>query len=149
MAQKSSIASVVIAGVLILLGVGIAVAALGSSNEKRGASTTASEESSSSQKQSGSTSGTVEGTTVIRFTDSGFDRASYTSKAGESVTVKNESSMDLEFSSDDHPTHREHAELNMKTLAPGESGTVTPATTGVFKFHDHIHDEYTGTLTVQ
>jgi hypothetical protein len=87
--------------------------------------------------------------TVIVFTDDGFDPLKYVSKEGEAVTVRNDSSMDLQFSSADHPTHLEHPEFNMEVLSPGESGTFTPESTGTFEFHDHLNSQFTGTLTVE
>jgi hypothetical protein len=87
--------------------------------------------------------------TVIVFTDDGFDPLKYVSKEGEAVTVRNDSSMDLQFSSADHPTHLEHPEFNMEVLSPGESGTFTPESIGTFEFHDHLNSQFTGTLTVE
>lgn len=95
------------------------------------------------------TSATIATKTTIIFTNDGFTPSEYTSKAGEAVTVKNDSSQRLQFSSDDHPTHRIHPEINLTTLAPGESATITPGGAGVYHFHDHIDDSKTGTLTVQ
>jgi len=90
----------------------------------------------------------AEGTQVI-FTDDGFNPSSYTSREGEAVTVRNDSSMELQFSSADHPTHQDTPEFNLPVLGPGESATFTPNGTGTFGFHDHINSQYTGTLTVE
>ena len=86
---------------------------------------------------------------TIVFNDSGFTQKTYTFPAGTAIKVDNQSSMDLQFSSDDHPSHREHTELNMKVLAKGESGTFTPPGKGTYMFHDHINDQYEGTLVIQ
>ncbi|MBC7764688.1 cupredoxin domain-containing protein [Microbacteriaceae bacterium] len=86
--------------------------------------------------------------TTISFTDSGFSPTSYTAKAGSTITIKNNSKMNLEFSSDDHPAHTKNTELNMGTQKPGESVTFTVTKAGTWGFHDHLHDEYTGTLVV-
>jgi len=86
---------------------------------------------------------------TISFTDDGFSQATYTFPAGSAIRVDNQSSMDLQFSSDDHPTHKEHPELNMKVLGPGEAGTFTPPGKGTYRFHDHINDEFTGTLVIE
>jgi hypothetical protein len=37
----------------------------------------------------------------------------------------------------------------MGILAPGDSGTITPAGKGTYSFHDHINAEFTGTLIVE
>ena len=89
-----------------------------------------------------------QGEQVITFTNAGFDKASYIFSQGP-VTVRNESSMNLQFSSDDHPSHRDHAELNMNVLTPGESGRFTPPGAGSYGFHDHINDQFEGTLTIE
>lgn len=85
---------------------------------------------------------------TIIFTDDGFSSATYTVRKGEVVTVTNKSSMELQFSSDNHPTHTQEPELNMDVLAPGQSGTFTPTEVGTWTFHDHINSQFTGTLKV-
>lgn len=145
----------VFVGLLIITGIGGAAYALmkddGANNETQQTAEemgmTDEEHANMDKTTDTETAATSE--TTIRFTDEGFDKSEYTSKAGEAVTVKNESSVDVEFSSDDHPTHRENPELNMETLAPGESGTFTPPGAGTYAFHDHINDQYTGTLVVK
>ena len=85
---------------------------------------------------------------TISFTDEGFSPSSLTVKKGTVITVVNQSSKSVQFSSDDHPTHTHNDEMNMKTLAPGTSGTFTANTVGTHGFHDHIDDSKVGTLTV-
>lgn len=85
---------------------------------------------------------------VILFTDEGFSPKEYTVRANQKVTVKNDSSVQLQFSSDDHPTHTEQPELNLPVLQPGEEASFTPTRVGNWGFHDHINDQYTGSLTV-
>ncbi|HCR56087.1 TPA: hypothetical protein DIV49_03870 [Candidatus Saccharibacteria bacterium] len=85
----------------------------------------------------------------IIFTDDGFEKSVYGVKSGGEVTVKNNSSGDLQFSSDDHPTHLDDTELNLDVLAAGESTTFSPETTGTWGVHDHLHDQFTTTLVVK
>ena len=92
---------------------------------------------------------TTDKQTVIVFTDDGFENQEYTTKAGQAVEVKNNSSMQLQFSSDDHPTHTEQNELNLAVLAPGESASFTPTQAGEWGFHDHINAQFTGLLRVE
>lgn len=151
---KSSKVGLIIAVVVVLLGIGAAVYALNMQPSKTSESTSNSTSNDTSSNNSGQGSSNDDavsnvGSTVITFTDDGFDKAEYTSKAGEAVMVTNESSMDVQFSSDDHPTHLENTELNLDVLSPGESATFTPAGAGTYKFHDHINDEFTGTLIVE
>lgn len=86
---------------------------------------------------------------TIVFTDDGFSQDTYTFPAGTAIRVDNQSKMDMQFSSDSHPTHKEHSELNMDVLSAGEDGTFTPPGKGTYTFHDHINDQYTGTLVIK
>ncbi len=153
--NNSSKIGVLIAVILVGIGIGVAAYMLTSQPTEQKTSTTQKDSSKSDNSsnpdstQTSDTNKSTVGSTVITFTNDGFDKSEYTSKAGEAVTVKNASSMNLQFSSDDHPTHRDHPELNEGVLSPGESSTFTPNGKGTFGFHDHIHDDYTGTLTVQ
>lgn len=143
--RKSSKSALIAAAVVLVAGIGLAVYALNSGTTKNNQATEQRKATTPEAKSSKA----VVGSTVITFTDKGFDKSTYTAKAGEAVTVKNASSNDLQFSSGEHPTHREHPELNMDILAPGESGTVLPAGKGTYSFHDHIEPQFTGTLIVQ
>ena len=85
----------------------------------------------------------------IVFTDDGFEKTSYKVKSGGEVTVKNNSSSELQFSSDDHPSHHDNEELNLTVLAAGESSTFTPESSGTWGIHDHLRSQFTSTLTVE
>jgi len=87
------------------------------------------------------------GATIV-FTDNGFAQQNYSVAAGQAVTVKNESSIAVEFSSDEHPTHRDNPELNMNALQPGQQESFTPSRTGEWGVHDHIHPQFTTMLAV-
>lgn len=91
----------------------------------------------------------VDAAPTIVFTDDGFSQNEYTFASGMQVRVENRSSMSLQFSSDEHPTHRDHPELNMRVLAAGESDTFMPPGKGEYSFHDHINDQYTATLVIE
>lgn len=93
------------------------------------------------------TSGQNEAVT-INFTDQGFEPSSVTVKQGTTVTIKNNSSRDVQFSSDDHPTHRDNTEMNLSTIAPGESDSYFATTPGTWGYHDHLDESKTGTVTV-
>lgn len=85
---------------------------------------------------------------TITFRDSGFEPRELTVKRGTVITVKNESSTRVQFSSDDHPTHRDNSEMNLDVLSPGEAGSYTASTVGTWGYHDHIDDSKTGEITV-
>lgn len=85
---------------------------------------------------------------MITYTDNGFEPSEITVKKGSVVTIKNSSSKNVQFSSDDHPAHRDNTEMNLETLSPGESGSYTATTVGTWGYHDHIDESKTGTITV-
>lgn len=88
-------------------------------------------------------------TAEIVFTDDGFEPKEITVSKGTTVTVKNSSSKNVQFSSGDHPTHMANPEMNLRELSPGESASFTAVTAGEHSFHDHIDASNTGTLTVE
>ena len=85
---------------------------------------------------------------TIIFTDKGFEPSRLSVKIGATVTIKNSSSKDVQFSSDDHPTHKLNSGMNLRVLAPGESAMFIANQAGDWGFHDHIDDSFTGTITV-
>ncbi len=150
--ERSRTSKLVMGILLLVVGLGLLVWALTGRKAEAPASqsseTSQSTNSEDSAKTSESSAETESTAATIVFTNDGFTPNKLTVKTGTVVTVKNESSNRVQFSSDDHPTHREDPEINMKTLAPGESGTFTAKTVGTHGFHDHIDDSKTGTLVV-
>lgn len=143
----------VFALLLIVTGLGGAAYALMKNSDDTASEQQTAEEMGMTDEEHANMDKATETTTkseaVITFTDDGFDKSTYTFPAGKTVTVKNNSSMDVQFSSDDHPSHRDNPELNMEVLAAGESGTFTPPGKGTYGFHDHINDQFTGTIVVE
>jgi hypothetical protein len=108
----------------------------------------ASDDDTTTKDEKDTTDADTTDMTMITFTDSGFTPREYTVKVGQPVMVMNNSSGQLQFSSDDHPTHTEQSELNLPVLEPGTDTTFTPTQVGTWGFHDHLHDQYTGVLKV-
>ena len=100
-------------------------------------------ESSAPTKEADATSAVT-----IVFTDNGFEKSSYSVKSGEAITVQNNSSSEVQFSSDDHPSHTDNPEINMQPIAAGASGTLTPRKAGTFGVHDHIRSQFMTELVV-
>lgn len=96
-----------------------------------------------------STAATDSETASISYTNNGFEPQSLSVKAGTEVTIVNNSSDDLQFSSDPHPVHTDNAEINMGRLAPGESQTLVVSVTGTHGVHNHLNDSDTMTLIVE
>ncbi len=85
---------------------------------------------------------------TITYTDDGFDPSTTTVSAGSTIKIVNNSSDELEFSSDDHPEHTDNEELNTNVLDPGESTAITLKTAGTWGIHDHLDSSKTATVIV-
>lgn len=91
----------------------------------------------------------VAGQAVITYTDEGFSPATLTVTAGTTVTITNESSEDLDFSSDKHPIHTDNTELNQNTLPSGDSETFRVTNAGTWGYHNHLNPDRKGTIVVK
>ncbi|MBC7512060.1 cupredoxin domain-containing protein [Candidatus Saccharibacteria bacterium] len=88
-------------------------------------------------------------TSKIVFRDDGFSQESYTFAEGSTVTVDNQSSSPLQFSSDNHPAHTDEPKLNMPTIESGKTGILMPPAKGTYGFHDHLNDQFKGALVIE
>ncbi len=147
---------------LLIIGVVIVLAGAGAffltsssdetsnSNTESSDSTTASDTPATQSTQQQATANTENATgTTITYTDEGFNPSKLTVKVGTTITVKNNSSKPLQFSSDPHPEHTDEDELNLGTTSPGGSETFVVSMSGTYGFHDHLNDEHTGTLVAE
>lgn len=89
------------------------------------------------------------GSPTITFEGSAFSPETLTVKAGDTVTVRNDSSRSIQFESDPHPAHTDNTELNASIIRAGESKSFVPTRTGTFGYHDHLNPNATGTLIVK
>lgn len=83
---------------------------------------------------------------TITYTNNGYSPKTVTVKAGGKVTVKNDSSRNMQFDSDPHPAHTDNQELNAEVVKAGESETFTVMRTGTFGYHNHLNASETGTI---
>ena len=90
----------------------------------------------------------VEGN-VITYSDSGFSPTELKVKVGESITFTNSSMATVQVNSAVHPTHTLYPELNIGSIAAGESKSVTFTTTGTKKYHNHLNASQIGTIVVE
>jgi plastocyanin len=75
----------------------------------------------------------------IVVTPSGFEPAEVTIGVGGSVTFENKSGRNMWPASDPHPTHTRFSAFDpKKSIADGESWSVTFPNSGTFRFHDHL-----------
>lgn len=86
--------------------------------------------------------------TIVR-TENGYEPKEVTIKKGDVVLWKNESEEFHWPASDLHPTHGIYPEFDpLKPIAPGDEWKFKFDKVGVWKFHDHIRANKTGTVTV-
>ncbi len=154
--QKSNKTWLYVLGVVVVLAlIGLGVWALTQNDDESAETTTQSSTQTTTEQTDTETDAatapedaTTEGVEIV-YTDDGFAESSYTVAAGSTVTVKNDSSSDLQFSSDDHPSHLENSELNQAVLASGQSQQFTVSETGTWGIHDHLNASNTTTLVVE
>lgn len=139
----------VIVGVIVLLAVAGGAFLLTTDSDDTSSSTAANSSASNSSETSENTDQAEASTTTISYTDSGFSPKTITVKVDSVVTVKNDSSSVLQFSSNPHPAHTDEDELNLSSLSPGKSTTFKVTRTGSFGFHNHLNEADTGTLVVE
>lgn len=147
--RRSSLGIViaVIAAILVTVGVIVAVALTQQTNAPASTQTTETGDTETQADTSAPSEDTPQ-TATITFNANGFSPSTLTVKKGTTVTVVNASETEVQFSSDDHPSHRKNPEMNLSTIGPGEKATFTANTVGTHGFHDHLDDNLTGTLTV-
>jgi len=151
--EKNRSPKLIVGVIVVLIGFGLLVWAVTGKNANAPKSesnndTTANSSQSDVDDPDQTVSSEETVATTITFTNEGFMPSTVTVKKGTTVTVKNESNQRVQFSSDDHPTHRLNTEMNLDVLEPGESASFTAETVGTHGFHDHIDDSKTGTLVV-
>ena len=146
--NNGKIAAFVVA-VIIVIG-GIVLATNSKEDQKPAGNTSDNSTSQETQKPAATdTDTTTSQISTITYTDDGFSPDSQSVKAGSKVTVKNDSSIALQFDSDPHPQHTDNPELNIGNIDPGESETITVTTTGSHGYHNHLNAADTGILTVE
>ena len=129
---------------MIIIAVVIALVVIGSAATAYVISQNAGAPSNKPASQSSS-----QATATITYSDSGFSPSLTTVKAGDTVAIKNTSSGDLQFDSDPHPVHTDDTELNVGTVAPGQTATFTVTTKGTFGFHNHLNPGDKASITIQ
>lgn len=86
---------------------------------------------------------------VVTYSDSGFAPATLTVKVGQAVTFKNSSMSTVQVNSAVHPTHTLYPQLNIGSIASGQSKSVTFAKAGTYKYHNHLNAGENGTIIVE
>ncbi len=138
-----------IIAVLILLVLGGGVLALTHKSNKTTPTTSNTSTTPSSSTTSTSNSSHPSASATITYSDNGFSPATLTVKSGTTVTIKNNSSSDMQMDSNPHPVHTDDPELNVGLVAAGQSATFTVTTKGTFGYHNHLDPSQGGSITVQ
>jgi len=87
---------------------------------------------------------------TVTFTDEGYQPASITIAAGESIAFVNQSSQDNWTASDPHPSHTDLPSFDAgRGYAPGEQYVYTFDEVGEWGYHDHLRSSITGTVIVE
>jgi hypothetical protein len=148
MQENRSFKGLTIGAVIIILALaGLAVYAL--SIQSKTQETTGTESNTNvSESQEEQEVPTPSERVTITFTNNGFEPNDLIVKKGSIIVVLNESSNDVQFSSDEHPSHRDNDEMNLPVLSKGQSESFTATKTGTWGFHDHLNESKTGTITV-
>ena len=88
-------------------------------------------------------------THTITFTDKGFSPQEITIGKGDTVVFKTDTKKDFWPASNSHPVHDIYPEFDAKKpVKPGESWSFKFQKTGIWRFHDHMHPIYEGTVIV-
>lgn len=109
----------------------------------------ASTEETSTDQQPVAESSQEDAEFSIVYSDSGFEPSSLTVPAGTVISIQNNSSNTLQFSSDPHPAHTDNPELNAVSVEPGSQTTVEVTTKGTWGVHNHLNHSHTATLIVE
>jgi plastocyanin len=86
---------------------------------------------------------------TITYSANGFDQASTTVKAGQTIKFTNNSSSTIQVDSDPHPVHTDDQDLNVGSISAGQSKTVTVSKKGTFGIHNHFDSSKTAKVTIQ
>lgn len=87
---------------------------------------------------------------VVRRIGEGFTPATFGVNKGETVTWVNDTDDYMWPASDVHPTHEEYPDFDArKPIKEGGSWSFTFKESGTWTFHDHLHPEALGTVTVR
>ncbi|MBI5138822.1 MAG: hypothetical protein HZA95_03435 [Candidatus Vogelbacteria bacterium] len=83
------------------------------------------------------------------YSSGAFDVTSLALKVGDSLTFKNNSDAAIRVSSNPHPVHSEHPDMDSGMLQPGASWSYTFKVAGTYGFHNHLNPGAAGSVTVK
>lgn len=86
---------------------------------------------------------------VVTYNGTTFSPNPVTVKVGQTVEFKNTSSTLVQINSAPHPTHEQFSELNLDSIAAGQSKTTTFSKAGTNRYHNHLNASQHGQIIVQ
>lgn len=87
---------------------------------------------------------------TVVMKDDVYTPGTFTVKKGDTVTFRNDGGIPQWPASAVHPTHLIYPEFDPRVgIAPGASWSFTFTKAGVWRWHDHIHAQVNGTITVE
>ena len=87
---------------------------------------------------------------TIHMSEDGFSPSTLNIKQGQTVKFINDGKEDHWPASNIHPTHLIYPEFDPKRpISPKESWSFTFNKIGIWRMHDHLYPEFTGTITVE
>ncbi len=110
---------------------------------------TASQQTATGQASTAESSSAPAAANMITYSDTGFSPNPINVKAGEAVTLKNVSNNVVQVNSAPHPAHNLYPILNIGAINPGESKSITFASAGTYKYHNHLNASQNGQIVVQ
>lgn len=141
------------AGIVTVIVIAIVVA-LSNTSSKNNATVTPSPVASSTGSPSasmaaGTTATPDSGIMLVTFNGTSFIPSQTTVKAGNQIRFTNRSNNTVDVDSDPHPAHTSDIDLNIGSIAPGASKTVTVTQKGSFGIHDHLNPTIVAKITVE
>ena len=87
--------------------------------------------------------------TTLHMTEKGYTPRNITIREGDTVSFENTGKNELWPASNIHPSHEIYPAFDpKKVVKPGETWSFTFTKAGVWRYHDHIYPEITGSITV-
>lgn len=86
---------------------------------------------------------------TVKITATGFSPKTLTIKAGETVTWMNDDNAVHNVNSAPHPAHTDYQPLNLGSIQPSGSKSLTFPVAGTYKYHDHLNPTLFGSITVE
>lgn len=86
---------------------------------------------------------------AVEVKENGFVPKEVTIDVGSAVRWVNKTNGKVTVNSDDHPTHRKYKELNLGEFAKDSTVVLIFTKAGTYTYHDHLHPNRKGSVTVK